>query len=547
MRSRHAIVYALVVIALIVGTYARVTHIDTKLFFQDEAFTALRVSGHSERAYRAEYFTGAVHASAEIAALMTRDPKTNVGSVVALLAAEDPHHAPLYYVLDRWTIDALGSSIVGYRALSVFFGLLTIAAAYAFGVTALGSRIGGATLAALVAVSPFHVLYAQMAREYALFACIVLVSSTFAIRAITKRRSLDYVAYAVAVALGVYTDPLFALVVVAQALCALVALRTDRRALATWVVAAIVGAALYAPWAANSLSRHGNIEDQLAWGVTAYPLRALAQKWAFNLGAVFFDAEFAKLALAPIALVAIAIAAIAFAYAIVRARKTPAIVLGLALTCVPIATFVTLDALAGSHFATIPRYLYAAWLGVEIVTAAALVAGFGNARARNYAIGAFAFVVAAGSASALIDSRYANWWSNNDQVAFQLVAQTVNASADPLVISEAYWHVPLVLAWYLKPSVPLLLFVAPKLPPIPYHAATFLITPTPGVRAEVAARLGPRATLQNVSPQARTAIASFHEQLHASAKANAYASPPPAFAQAMSPDNALWRVVSPRT
>jgi uncharacterized membrane protein len=543
MRTRSVLVYAIVAIALVIGIYARVTHIDTKLFFQDEAFTALRVSGHSERAYRAEYFTGAVHTAGEFTALMTRDPRTGVGSVVALLAAEDPHHAPLYYVLDRLTIDALGSSIVDYRAVSVLFGLLAIAAAYFFGVTALGSRIAGGTLAALVAVSPFHVLYAQMAREYSLFACIVLLSSACAIRAIAKRQVADYVAYAVTVALGVYTDPLFALVVVAQAICAIFALRRDRRALVAWLAAAIVGAALYAPWAANSLSHHGNIEDQLAWGATVYPVFALAQKWAFNVGAVFFDAEFAKLSLAPIALVAIAIAASAGVYAIVRAEKSPAIVLGLALACVPVATFVTLDAIAGSHFATIPRYLSAAWLGIEILTAAALVAGFRSARARGLAIGAFAFLVAAGSTSAYIDSGYVNWWSNNDQVAFQLIAHDIDAANDPLLISQAYWHVPLVLAWYLKPSVPLLLFIAPKLPPIPHHAATFLITPTQSVRAAVGARLGPHAILQNVSPQTRTAIAAFHAQLHAATGAR----PAPDYSQAMSPDNALWRVVPART
>jgi uncharacterized membrane protein len=543
MRTHHAIVSVLVALAIVVGAYARVTHVDTKLFFQDEAFTALRVSGHSERAYRARYFTGAVHTSGEIAALMTRDPATNVGSVIALLAAEDPHHAPLYYVLDRWTIDALGSSIADYRALSVLFGLLTIAAAYVLGVTALGTRIAGATLAALVAVSPFHVLYAQMAREYSLFAFLVLVSSTCAIRAIVKRRAVAYIAYAATVTLGIYTDPLFVLVVVAHAIGALVALRGDRRASLSWGAAAVVGAALYAPWAANSLAHHDNIEDQLAWGVIAYPLPALAQKWAFNVGAVFFDAEFANLALAPIALVAIAIAVAAFAYAIVRATKTPAIVLGLALTCVPIATFVTLDTLAGSHFATIPRYLCAAWLGIEILTAAALVAGYRNARTQRFAIAAFAFLVVAGSASALIDSRYANWWNNNDQVAFQLIARDVDAARDPLVVCEAYWHVPLVLAWYLKPSVPLLLFVAPNVPPIPHHAATFLITPTNAVRAAVTARLGPHAALQNVSPQARTAIAAFHARLSAAKTA----SPAPDYSQAMSPDNALWRVVPART
>jgi len=51
----HRLVYALLAVALIAGSYARIAHLDRKLFWQDEAFAALMISGHNVAQLEALY------------------------------------------------------------------------------------------------------------------------------------------------------------------------------------------------------------------------------------------------------------------------------------------------------------------------------------------------------------------------------------------------------------------------------------------------------------------------------------------------------------
>src|SRR5207248_4961479 len=65
---------------------------------------------------------------------------------------------------------------------------------------------------ALLAVSPFHVLYAQEAREYSLWTVAILLSSAALLRAARLQTRRTWWAYAASVALGLYSHTLFVLV-----------------------------------------------------------------------------------------------------------------------------------------------------------------------------------------------------------------------------------------------------------------------------------------------------------------------------------------------
>ena len=59
--ARPSAFWFVVALALAAGVFFRFYEIDRKLFWQDEAFTALRVSGHSERDWRTVDPRGTVH------------------------------------------------------------------------------------------------------------------------------------------------------------------------------------------------------------------------------------------------------------------------------------------------------------------------------------------------------------------------------------------------------------------------------------------------------------------------------------------------------
>lgn len=534
----NAAIIACAVVAIVLGVALRFFDLGRPLFWQDEAYTALRTTGHLESEYR-PLFDGGVHGAGEIRAFVSLDSSRGVADVVRALAAEDPQHPPLFYVLERCWIGAFGSSATAFRSLSAIFGAFGIALAFALGNALLRSRVAGAVGAGLFALSPLFVLYARQAREYALFADATLLATLALIPALRAPTLRAWTAYAACVTFGLYTDPLFLLVGLSHALTTLLYGAPRLRRLRSWALATLAGAVPFAPWALNAARSGNTIPNELEWAQTFYPLKYLAQKWLFNLGALAFDGEFRSLWLAPLALlvvVAIVFAAVVF----VRRRDRLAFAVIAPLVVTTFAVVVVRDVVEGAHFATIPRYLIATWIGLELVLATALWTGLGSARYRTLAFAAWVVLLVCGIVSGAVRGGAENWWDNNDQVAFQAVARQIDRANRPLVITQGHWHVPLVLVRYLRDDAAFLLFRdAP--PAIPSGRSAFLISPTNDVLRAVAERARGRYALANVSPASATIIGGFHRGLVRASPAM-FRGNAPAFV----PQNALWSL-RPRT
>jgi len=82
---------------------------------------------------------------------------------------------PLYYFLQYFASDFIGTSVVAIRALSVAFNVVTIPFLYFLGRDLFGRR-AGLIAAVLFALSPAHIYTAQMIRHYALFTPIAAIS-----------------------------------------------------------------------------------------------------------------------------------------------------------------------------------------------------------------------------------------------------------------------------------------------------------------------------------------------------------------------------------
>ena len=497
--------------AIVLGIVFRFANLGAPLFWQDEAYTALRVTGHTNAAYR-RIFDGRVHSVAQVRSFVTLDPKRGVGDVARALAAEEPQHPPAFYVLDRLWIGAFGSTPAGFRGLSALLGIVGIALAFALGVTLGGDRRAGALFAGLFALSPLLVLYSRQAREYGFFADATLLGTLIFTLALRSRRPGAWAAYAATVALGAYVDPIYVLVALAHGICTL--FEPQRvRALLAWTLACAVAALSFLPWLLAAMRGREDVATQLDWARTAYPLRELALKWVFNLAALGFDGEFRVLALAPLAALVILIVAAAVAVSMWMPQRRGAR-LALIVGAVTLVFFVARDALNGAHYETIPRYLMPLWIGLLLSAALGFAHLLRSEKAvlRAAAFTAWALVLGAGTAAALIRGSSQNWWDNNDQIAFQQVASRIDRAPRPLVISEGHWHVPLVLGRYVRSDGQFLLF-AGRLPPIPAGRNAFVLTPTPDVLRALLARTRGSYSADNVSPGATNVIATFHRSL----------------------------------
>jgi hypothetical protein len=330
-----------------------------------------------------------------------------------------------------------------------------------------------------------------------------------------------------------YTDPIFLFVIAAHAVTALVARRDNLRALVPYAVATLVGAATYVPWALQEFGSRHAIRGELAWGARVYPLKFLAEKWGFNIGAVFFDAEFADLRWAVVAAAAIVVAGISLVV-VARGRNRRLQALSFSLIAIVMGAFVVRDMIGGSFYATIPRYLMPGWIGLEIAVAAAIATGL---QAQNrFALAAFAFLICAGTGSVLVDNGAENWWDNNSQVAFQTVAMKINAYPDAVVALDANPEVPLMLATYLHDDVALVLVRDPKTDAFPIDGRpNFLVVPSPELFDGANAHGKDRYILENISPPRTTIITGFHSDL-----ARSGVTPALRLGLIERPDNALW-------
>lgn len=110
---------------------------------------------------------------------------------------------PLFFLITRLFM-TLGQSVFLLRLPSVLFSALTVPLAYLLGRT-LFDRDVGLLGAALLAISPLHIRYAQEARSYAMMACLSILGLYLFWRAAEGETRRWWTGFAVVAVLGLYT------------------------------------------------------------------------------------------------------------------------------------------------------------------------------------------------------------------------------------------------------------------------------------------------------------------------------------------------------
>jgi uncharacterized membrane protein len=523
----------LAVVAVALGIFARLSELDHQLFWFDEAYSMLRITGHTDRDYYA-LFDGSVRPAAELAAFQHIVPKLGLADSFASLAFEEPQRGPLYYLAARVWGGIFGDGVAEMRSFSAVLGIVGIGLGYLLGRRMTGSRLGGLVLAALVAVSPFHILYSQQVREYVLFADVTLLSAWLLLRALERPTWSRFLMYAAGLGLGLYSDVEFGLVVLAHVVYVF-ALRWregPKIAATSFVLAAGVALAIYAPWAWLIVRASARTAQGVAWTSAPYPIGSYAIKWIFNLGAVFFDYELADVRLG----VLLGPILIVVAYAAIRMFRGPDPAgvrwLVIALTGSVLVPLIAIDLLAHSHMESVTRYQVPTWIGVELAVAIALTSGLAASsfRWRAFSSLAFAYLIGCGVFAAFADRGYVLWWDNNEHISEASVGAVIATEPRPVVLADADHPEVLVLTRYLPSDAKLLLFRG-RVPDLPRAGGTVLFfLPTAGELRAIREDVNP-AALRNVSPPLELAIPDLRSD--------------PTQPE-VNPQNTLWMVV-PKT
>jgi uncharacterized membrane protein len=515
--SRRGIAGALVIaVVVLAGIAARGVNLGTKFWYHDEATTSLRVSGYdSGDARRA--LAGRVFGPNDAMRFQRVDGGRGLGDSLGSLAREDPQHPPAFYALARVWAASVSDSIVSLRALAALISLLALPAMFWLATELFGRGPERWITLALVAISPFQILYAQDAREYSLWAVTTAASSAALLRALRLQSARAWGIYALLLAVGLLADPLTAGVVLGHGAYLLIARRSElRRTLRPFAAALAAAGAAFAPWAYVMATHRGALTSGTDWTSTRIPLHALAKAWLVEAGLPFVDnaavrqpfsgAE-AALATATLALV------VAGSIALRRRASRSSMAFAATLFAGSLLPLMLADVAFGGLRSTVPRFLVPVMLALELPVAF-LLARWVRARARPARL--FAALTCAGLLAAAAASFAASvsarvWWPHDDGAAAENLAVTrlLNERPQPFMLATGLGNT-LEMVHYLRSDARIELADGARPPQLP-AASAFPIyvygSPTDGAPARLltallgALRSDSRLRLQPLTPR----------------------------------------------
>ena len=449
-----ALLSSFLLLVIIFGLGVRAVNLDGKTFWYDETYTAIPVSGYTKRDVKEDWLHSVEAAetqftAASLARYQMLQNGTNLIDTLTSVGAEEAHNSPLYFVLARVWLTTTGlPTVVGMRSLSVIFGILSIVGGFLLCRELFSDRLTQYLGTALIATSPFHVLYSQEARQYSLLTAIILFSSAFLLRSIQSKRNSDWVSYGVLITLGLYSQLLFLLVSLAHSAYILLNDFENNKLVRKqyWRVT-IRSGLVFLPWLIVIMLSLGSIADWRKTTVLSWS--QLLGRWGLNIARAFYDVPLPEvnqydlvLAINSLsfwgALLILCLIVISFYLLISRASKQIWLLV-LLLAVIPALPFMMLDVVGGGVRSTIPRYFVSTYLAIELAIAYFL--GFSIQRKQQPISAIFAAVLAIfllilGGGTSLKLAQADTWWNKYSNVYDRDLATIIHASNRPLIIGD---------------------------------------------------------------------------------------------------------------
>lgn len=480
----------LIVVILITGIWFRFTNLDRKVYSFDESITSLRISGYTWTEMVQQDFQGKTISVADLQRKYQQiNPEKTWLDTVKGLATEEPQLSPLYFILARFWVQLFGPQVGTVRSLSAWISLLVFPSVYWLCWELFRCAPAGWMAVTIVAVSPFHVLYAQEARPYMMFAVLVLLSNAILLRAIALQNSpatsklskAVWSIYAIALTLGMYSSLLFFLVIFAHAIYVIIK-ENGRfgKTLITYLVATAIAIISFAPWIWVLLDNAPKIEATVGLPRLSLSFLSSLKPLILITSRMFIDTHWAggvvKLCSSGIVtnsirLIVVAVLLLAIAHSIYSlCRSTPKRVWLFVLTAIGI-TAIVLIAVRG----VTDRYMVPYILGIQLAVAylfTAKIAAATNPRQQKlWQLGLIA-LISSGIVSCAVSSQSQLWWNKypSSTKYNPQIAAIINQAQKPLVITHGGNNITgkiLSVSYLLKPQAQLLLAVKPEQVKIP--------------------------------------------------------------------------------
>ncbi|MEG3991006.1 glycosyltransferase family 39 protein [Microcoleus sp. S28C3] len=499
----------LIVVILITGIFFRFTNLDRKVYSFDESITSLRISGYTWTEMVQQDFQGKTISVADLQQKYQQiNSEKSWLDTVKGLATEEPQLSPLYFILARFWVQLFGPQVATVRSLSAWISLLVFPSIYWLCWELFRSESAGWVAVTIVAVSPFHVLYAQEARPYMMFAVLVLLSNAILLRAIALQKSpatsklskAVWSIYAIALTLGLYSSLLFFLVIFAHGIYVIL---TENwrfcKTLIAYLLASAAATILFAPWIWILFCNAPKIEATVGLPRISLSFLSSLKTLILITCRMFIDTHWAggiiKLCSSGIAtdlirLIVAALLLLAIAHSIYSlCRSTPKRVWLFVLTAIGI-TAIVLIAVGGVADRYLVPYILAIQVAVAYLFTDKIAAATNSRQQKLWQLGLIV-LISSEIVSCAVSSQSQLWWNKypSSTKYNPQIAAIVNQAQKPLVITHGGNNITgkiLSVSYLLKPQAQLLLAVKPEQVKIPDgFSDVFLYRATEALQCEL--------------------------------------------------------------
>jgi len=480
-----------VLAAVAIGVVLRFATLGSKVYWHDEVFTSLRVAGYIGQQVGDSLFTGRQVTAQALQAFQTFAPDATFSHTLASLI-DHPEHPPLYYLLAYLWGRVLEPSVAGYRAIAAFFSVACIPLAALLGRALFPQPAAVAWVAAgLMALSPIQLVYAQEARQYSLWVALTVLSTLLLVRALQQGGGGRWLAYGLALGLGLLTSVMMGLVGLSHGLVVL--LQVPPRRWGPPLGAAALAMLVFSPWLGVMVQHWGRVERVTAWTQQPAPWDVLAKLWGLHYASAIFDPALPLTHPYTVLFPPLVIGLVGWA-AYDGLRRGPALaarVLVIMLVLPP-ALLIGLDLLRGGQMSGTTRYFLSSLVAAQLLLAASIGRALGEPPRRAIGVGLLGVMLGLGVLSSGLYTRAPTWWNKGISYHNAAIATHINQAPDPVVLSFASANAlgdTISLSYHLQPQVSLWLGRNPQHYSIPTGAGEVLVfKPSPDTLADLAER-----------------------------------------------------------
>ena len=432
-KSTKYLINLLFWLALSVGIVLRFSYLESKVFWHDEIYTQLRVSGYKN----ADLFNARndrIISRKELLEFQTVSDRRNV--IDTLSSLEEDVHVPLYYVLLRYWQQVWRSSITAVRAFSAVWGSLSLLSIYVLVKKLFESEKVARITTSLAAVSPMMIRYSQDARPYSLWFFCGVISTYALLLALDKNSLKNWLLYAFTITATCYTQLLSLYLYIGHGLYVLVTKGTKIKTVINYAIASVIGVLLFLPWLLRViLPNFQSMQAQTAWLKIPMASGQLLREQIINLNHLFVSLDFGNNTLGSYSLGILLTGLVIYSFYTLISQAIANWSMPLFL-CLSSPVFLFQDLVLGGQRTRINQYFLFSYLAIFIAIGFMLsikLASLTKIQQKLFSI-IYASIIILGLFTNIQTAAKPTWWGWS---VFQAdMAQIINKSDNPLIISQ---------------------------------------------------------------------------------------------------------------